>query len=214
MKKEGALIVIVDGYNLLRAVFYKVKGKLTEQRNHFIKQLGHYKSKKNEINEIIIVFDGGYFRHATREIHNGVVTIFAGQKSSADDWIINYIKKNKQYQILLVSRDRQLISKCENYGADAIDVEEFYELVQSSILEDVSSKQKINDLVKKYEKNIYVDDKLNSNDKILDLLMEETQIDSFLEEKERYEKNDVKNNKKKGKLPKKEKKIYKKIKKL
>ena len=108
------MIVIIDGYNLLKQVFYKVKGKLDAQRKHFIKQLGHYKSKKGDgIKEIIVVFDGGHFRHATREIHSGIVVVFSGQKSSADQWIAEYVEKHKGKEFLLVSKDRELISKCK-----------------------------------------------------------------------------------------------------
>ena len=63
------MIIIIDGYNLLKQVFPRVKRKLDKQRKKFISQLGYYKKQKLEtIKDIIVVFDGGFFNHATREI--------------------------------------------------------------------------------------------------------------------------------------------------
>ena len=213
------MIIIIDGYNLLKAVFHRVKGKLDNQRKHFVKQLGHYKSKKPDIKEIVLVFDGGHFRHATREISNGIVVIFSGQKSTADEWIKKYVKNHKDFEMLLVSRDRELKSKCENYGADPIDVEDFYNLVQNAILEEITINQNKDTTTQKFEDETYFDETgfdedFKANDKILDLLMEESEIEPLLKEKEKFEKRDKDNKHKQQKLSKREKRIYQKIKKL
>ena len=40
------MIVVIDGYNLLKQIFPGKKDTLAKQRDFFIKQLSHYKSKK------------------------------------------------------------------------------------------------------------------------------------------------------------------------
>ena len=129
------MIILIDGYNLLRNIFHKEKGKLTKQREELVKQLSHYKKKKKH--EVVIVFDGGLFNHASREIRGGVVVIFSGQRSIADDWIYDFSERNKEKEIMLVSEDRSLVDKCRRFGVDGLKTHDFYNLLQDSLLEDV-----------------------------------------------------------------------------
>ena len=121
------MIIIIDGYNLLRAVHFRAEGKLTREREEFIAQLGEYKVLKDH--EIIVVFDAGPAMHATREIENGVVVQFSGQSSTADDWILEYVKREREKQKLLISRDRSLVDMCKEYGTEQFDPEVFYRRV-------------------------------------------------------------------------------------
>ena len=74
------MIILIDGYNLLKQVFPHIRGKLDAQRKFFVQQLGFYKHKKaKDIKDIIVVFDGGQLSHATREVWDGIVVIFSGQ---------------------------------------------------------------------------------------------------------------------------------------
>jgi predicted RNA-binding protein with PIN domain len=201
------MIIIIDGYNLLKQVFPKIKGKLEKQRYQLVKQLGHYKSKKTgEIKEIILVFDGGPLLHATREIHKGIVVVFAGQKSDADTWILDYIERHKGKQLLLVTMDRMLRDNCKKYGADAIDVFAFYDIVQNTILEDVAytlQKSQCDELRKMTE----------TENEALDLLMEQYTDFGYTDKDDiQYLKEGRKS--KASKMSKKEKVFYKKIKKL
>ncbi len=216
-----SLIILIDGYNLLRHTFYNVKGKLVKQREQFIRQLGYYKSKKS-IGKIIAVFDGGLSRHATREVHGGVVVMYSGQKSSADDWILDFVKKNKEKEMLLVTMDNELKDKCANYGVDNIGVKDFYDLVQNSLLEEVvesfSQKtdqvQKFDDLDDSSSFDAHFDDYGNKHrdSQAIDMLMEQTILNSIKKD-DTY--SDLASRKSKAKtLSKKEKKVYKKIKKL
>ncbi|MBD3273244.1 hypothetical protein GF385_02755 [Candidatus Dependentiae bacterium] len=213
--EEFVLILIIDGYNLIKQVFHKVKGKLENQRNQIIKELGYYKKKReNGIKDIILVFDGGFTSHADRQIHDGVVVIFSGNKDSADDWIIKFVEKHKNEEMLLVTKDRKLKSACKNYGVDALGVYDFYDIVQNTILEDVEKEFKIKNKsfenVKKEEDYIY-DDQLKGfelgDSEALDILM--SQADIF-----ESKKDEEKIKKKSEKMSKKDKRIYKKIKKL
>ena len=212
------MIILIDGYNLLRQIFNKVRGKLDKQRQQLVKELGFYKNKK-EIKDIIVVFDGGLFNHATREIRNGITVIFSGQKQTADDWILDHVEKYKNNEYLLVSLDRDLKQKAADFGVDSIDVFDFYKILQNCLQEDAEQcfvKNEMQGELLKYEKDmegLFGDFESKVNSRALDLLMEEASLNNFDFEKKDFflEKN------KKGKektLSKKEKKYYKKIKKL
>ncbi|MFH1644304.1 MAG: NYN domain-containing protein [bacterium] len=211
------MIVLIDGYNLLRQVFHKVKGKLDKQRQQLIKELGYYKNKKPKIKNIIIVFDGGLFGHATREIKNGIVVIFSGQRESADTWILNYVEKHKNQEMLLVSLDRELKDNVKKYNVDSVDVFEFYKILQNTLQDDamknfVFPETQIKKQAPDYK--IIEDFDTNIDTKALDLLMEEASLNH-----PDFEKDDfyLKDEQKKGKektTPKKEKRYKSKIKKL
>ena len=213
------MIVIIDGYNLLKQLFPKQRENLNKQRKQLIKQLSYYKIKKFEdITEIILVFDGGIFQHATREIHSGIIVIFSGQKSSADEWILNHVEKHKEKEILLVTLDKELISNCQQYGTDSINVFDFYKIMQNALLENAEEKlitKNAIDTLQKY-KTSFEDNKdiPQIDNKALDLLMEQASININNEKKDDIY-LDKKTRKSKTQKPsKKEKKLYKKIKKL
>ena len=207
------MILIIDGYNLLKHIYPRVKGKLGKQRDELIRQLSFYKKKRSDgIKDIVIVFDGGQWGKATREIINGVVVVFSGQNRSADDWIVDYSERNSGREMMLVSRDRELIKLCREYNVEPFGVSDFYDLLQNALLEEVKSDLSVSsssDFVEKYDKESANED---IDSEALDILMAQT---SFHD----YEKEDsfLEGHAKKGKsrmLSKKEKKLIKKIKKL
>ncbi len=132
------MVVVIDGYNLLKQIFYKQKDKLHKQRDELIKQLAFYYDKKKEvISQIVVVFDAGPFLHASREVHGGVVVMFSGQRSNADRWIVSFVEKNKHKSLLVITTDRELRNQCENKGADSMEVGSFYSILQNALLDDV-----------------------------------------------------------------------------
>ena len=194
------MIVVIDGYNLLKAIFPKEKGRLNNHRDQLIRQLGFYKKQRIDekssesrgtgtIKDIVIVFDGGRIGRATREIRNGVVVVFSGQKQSADDWIIDYVERNKNRELMLVTRDRELIGKCQRYGVEVLKVLDFYDIMRNRLLEGVGEdiQKSSDDTVRKYEQNFEDDseevEEIDSES--LDLLME--QASNFKEKDESIE---------------------------
>lgn len=169
------MIVIIDGYNLLHAVFPAAHGKELP-KDHFIRQLGHYHElRRATIDEIIIVFDAGPFGHATREVHHGVVVMHSGQRSNADQWIIEYAERHRGKELVVISKDRQLIKLCEATGALSLGVEEFYQLMKAALL---SEGEQLADfeLSSEIEKFDDVDDEAlygGLSQRALDMLMEE-----------------------------------------
>lgn len=212
------MIIVIDGYNLLKAIFPKEKGRLDKQRRRLISQLGFYKNQRREtIKQIVLVFDGGLVGRATREIRDGIVVVFSGQKQNADDWIVDYVERNKEKELMLVSRDRELIQKCKKHNVEVLKVFDFYKIMQERLLESVEQdlikdkqSEEKTDTIKKYKK-----ESTSKNGEIeseaLDILMEQAPVDF-------YEKEDViKEERKKGRSrikSKKEKKRISKLKKL
>ncbi len=209
------MIILIDGYNLLRQIFPKSKRLLDQQRNHLVKQLSIYRTKKTNIKEIVLVFDAGPFGHATREIQHGITIVFSGQKSNADNWIHNFVKRNKGKEILLISRDRELVLRCEKHNAKSMDVLEFYSIMNSCILEqNAGSLEESSSTIYKFEESDYFDDiPTQVSEEALDLLMEEASLYETPQKIDLYE--EIK--KKKGnahKPSKKERKIINTLKKL
>lgn len=208
------MILIIDGYNVIKQVFHKVKGKLEVQRQQLIKELAYYKKKKiKTIKNLILVFDGGFIGHADRQVHDGVVVVFSGNKESADDWIINFAQKHKNQEMLLVTKDKKLLSECKKYGVDGIDVYDFYDIVQNSILEDIEKELKLrnnSDLLKQDDSSLF-EEHLHGfeagNNETLDILMAQVDVADLNKDKFNFDRKIEKMNKE-------DKRIYKKIKKL
>jgi len=220
------MIVVIDGYNMLRQIFPGDKGKLDSQRKYLIQQLAHYKNcKKNEVSDIIIVFDAGPLHHATREVHKGIIVMFSGQHSCADEWIINYTKKNKDKEIIIVTKDRAIIRECAKYRAESIDGSSFYQLISNALTEHVLTQNNVDtplydEQITKFEpiQSIYDDElpqeKILINKQKLDFLMQQA---SVVTPKKDLTDNQNTPSSRKGaaqSLSKKEKKIYAKIRKL
>lgn len=207
------MIVIVDGYNLIKQIFHKINGNLENQRNQLIKELGYYKQKKkHSIDQLVLVFDGGFSSHADRQIHNGIVVIFSGNREIADDWIIRYTKKHLNEEMLLVTRDKKLQISCKRYGADPIGVYDFYDIVQNTILEDVEKEFRINNDGPALKQSDYIlNDQLEGfsqgNNKALDILMSKIDVVNTDKDEEKFE---VKHKK----MSKEDKRVYRKLKKL
>lgn len=164
------MIIIVDGYNLLKHLFHRVKGKLDKQRQQLIKELGFYKKKKGKITEIVLVFDGGRESRATREILSGITVVFSGQQNSADDWIAEYVARHKDKEIILITRDRELISR--SGGVTPLNVADFYDIVQNELLDEVGTEMQVRSegAIEKYE---------DGKSEALDIFMEQAPVEVY-----------------------------------
>ncbi len=209
------MIVLIDGYNLLKQIFPHVKGRLDLQRETFIRQLGYYKTKKQkEIKEIIVVFDAGPFGHATREVHHGVVVMFSGQRSSADDWIIEYVERHRNEDLMVITMDRKIIDECEKLGATALSSLDFYGIMQSFLLDESEQiiKSPKDGAIEKYEQEEGpFSNKIDRE--ALDLLMEQSSF--FVNKQDDVDLNEeVGRRGKSSTLSKKARKLLSKVKKL
>ena len=136
------MVIIVDGYNLLKQLYPNNKENLELHKKTLLRKLGAYKKiKTGSIKEIIVVLDGGSLVHAIREIHHGIVLLEAGYKRSADDWIIEYADRYKTQEIMLVSMDRALCFACEQHGAFSMNVFDFMHAVEKTISNNLTSQE-------------------------------------------------------------------------
>ncbi len=148
------MIILIDGYNLLKQIFPKERGGLDQQRSQLVRQLGLYKKNKGaDITEIILVFDAGPFSRASREIRGGIIVMFSGQKSTADEWIEEYVEAHPSHEIHLITMDRKLREACNRANVHPFGVLEFYTLLQNNIYEQSAPEAIIESGLKKYQNN-------------------------------------------------------------
>src|SRR5437016_701581 len=106
------MIIVIDGYNLLRTVPPYKKTITDTERKQFIAQLGRYGRAKGH--KIVVVFDGGPYEWPIKEKQsNNVLLIYSGIHESADDCIRHYLEMHRTQDIVLVTSDREL----NNYAA-------------------------------------------------------------------------------------------------
>lgn len=81
------MIIIVDGYNVLRGVLDGREAS-EQARNQFLAQLGRYARRKKH--KIILIFDGGSSPMPEKTEQHGINLVYSGYIDTADD----LIKKN------------------------------------------------------------------------------------------------------------------------
>jgi predicted RNA-binding protein with PIN domain len=163
------MIICIDGNNFLR-FFQSEKTALSDaKKNQFAYELSRYQTQKPNVQEIILVFDAGPFSRATREIHHNITIMHAGQKSSADEWICEFVSRNKDKECLVITNDRALQEEITKLGATSINNQTFFGFLQAMR----SSKENIlsmaHDLIK-YESDDLDEQHVTNND--LGTLME------------------------------------------
>ena len=185
------MIVLVDGYNFIKGIFPRRKGFAEECRQHLLRLISQYREcRRNTIKEIIVVFDGGLFSRATREVHGGVSVIFSGRDRSADDWIVEHVDRHSGYELLVVTNDRQLTQRSKSSGSETMKIEEFDRCVREAIRDsgEVLSKRVIlNDgTIKKFDRGA------GDTSAELDLLMEQASIGVHCKDNDDLEKKEKK----------------------
>lgn len=134
------MIVVIDGYNLLKQLYPNKKDILDRQKDLFVRHLALYRHKKAAtITQLIVVFDAGPSTHATRTVKSEVVVMHSGTRSSADDWIIDYVGRNRGKEILVITLDRALRTTVTKLGGDWMSIFDFYTLMQSVLMDEVAA---------------------------------------------------------------------------
>ena len=122
------MIILVDAYNVLkRSVSTDIS---VRQREQFITLLGKYAHSKGHI--VILVFDGGESSWPEIIKRDHAQVVYSGYKISADDYIHDYLERNKNKEIVLVSSDRVLCVWANQHEIASIDSDLFYRIVQQS----------------------------------------------------------------------------------
>lgn len=129
------MIVLVDGYNLLRQIHGKQSNE--SQRSALVNLMGRYVHKRNH--KVIIFFDGGNATVPYQEKQKGIIVWFSGQQKTADDLIIEYTQTHKGKDMVVVTLDRDLKNKCGLY-APALEPLVFYGRVQEVLSPHITKK--------------------------------------------------------------------------
>jgi predicted RNA-binding protein with PIN domain len=124
------VIIVIDGYNLLKQVLHS--GIINDyERDRFIRQLSRYVRKKNH--KVILVFDAGPFDRSTKEHFDSVCVVYSGLQMTADDYIREYVERNKGADMLLVTSDRELRLHARQASVESMPPDEFYDLIRSTL---------------------------------------------------------------------------------
>lgn len=127
------MILCIDAYNVIKHLLLHRGDTPEAQRQWLLAHMADYwQVKKDELSLVIVVFDGGLFSRRMREVVRGVVVLFAGHERSADDVIIEHAHKHRG-QVLVVSNDRELQRQCQVQGAQALKVDEFWQLRHEAV---------------------------------------------------------------------------------
>lgn len=123
------MILLIDGYNVLKSTGRK---EISEQeRAEFIARVDRYAVAKGHVP--IIVFDAGSSSMIHRERHDRVEIVYTGYKTSADDYIKEYVTKHAGKNILVISADRELGRKVSNGGALIMDPHDFLAILKEEL---------------------------------------------------------------------------------
>lgn len=155
------MIIIIDAYNFLKAI---VSHKMLTQSvvKIWIERFNQYIKKRN--NQIILVFDAGPFLGVSKERFGQVEIIYAGQSSTADAYIQEWILKYGQLDVLLVTSDRQIRNHAQQNNVVSISSQEFF-----SIFNDVMTEAECEQI--QFDRSI-VKTQIGVTDQALDELLE------------------------------------------
>lgn len=124
--------LVIDGYNLIRqipALSRHESVSLEHGRTHLIRLLAAYRKFKRH--KISLVFDGALnlSEFAAGYAEAGITIYFSPQGQTADQVIMELIKKDPQ-QIMVVSSDRELTRFAESNRCDWVSALEFYDKIK------------------------------------------------------------------------------------
>jgi hypothetical protein len=167
------MIVLVDGYNLLRQIHGKQSNE--SQRSALVNLLGRYVHKRNH--KVVIFFDGGNAGIPYQEKQKGIVVWFSGHNTTADDLIIEYVETHKGKDMVVVTLDRDLKNKCGLY-APSLEPLIFYGRIQELLAPQPTKKPNLKTGIKKLT---------DENDAALDSLMYEAGLGSVTLKEDDYQ---------------------------
>jgi len=122
------MLIIIDGYNLLKQVLAHDRISETE-RLAFIALLGRYSKKRGH--KIEVFFDRGPCIHPMKEKYHSITVIFSGEYQTADDLIISFCKEHCTKDILVVTGDREIVQSVSTGNCEVVDPKIFYDRVKS-----------------------------------------------------------------------------------
>ena len=130
------MILLIDGYNVIRFLYPDSSAAREEYQLLFFKKLARYwRLKKDVLLEIRVVLDGGLFSHKTREVRKGIVVIQSGHKRKADDVLVEYGMQLRS-QAVVVTNDRELQRRLKEHSCNVVSVTHFWDMVSALCMQD------------------------------------------------------------------------------
>ncbi len=132
---KKVLPLLIDGYNLLHAVFKDTSSTTLEaQRGALLRQLSAYQATKEVA--ITIVFDGSEEAAVfqPRDRYGAIDIVFTHRGVTADDWIIGECEA-KPGAFVVVTNDRQIATTVETYSCWVVSCQEFLSRLRANLEE-------------------------------------------------------------------------------
>lgn len=130
--------IVIDGYNLIPKIPSLTGLSLEEARSNLTARLVQYKTLKP--NKITVVFDGrsSLSEFAASYQERGIHVIFSAHPQTADDVIIDLIKKEKN-RLIVVSSDQMILKEAQRQGSVFVNSREFYQKMQNTMFTEKDS---------------------------------------------------------------------------
>jgi uncharacterized protein len=124
--------LLIDGYNVIKRTLMGGPSAFLDMdraRTSFIERLAGYKRAKGS--GVTVVFDapGSLTVNRCRENHRGVDVIYSGRGETADDVIVEILRKRSP-GLVLVSSDRALIDEAKKNGIAFITADRIASLLE------------------------------------------------------------------------------------
>jgi len=157
------VIIVIDGYNFLKSVT-GTKFINDMVLNSWLLRFQEYVQVRH--NKVVVVFDAGPYFFQMQEMVGLVEVWYSGQSQSADDLLKNWLQKNKNSDLLLVTSDRDVRQWAELLNILSINSQDFYK-----IFTDVMQREQVQN--KAFHASIFKTKKNDPFDEKLDFLMDQ-----------------------------------------
>jgi predicted RNA-binding protein with PIN domain len=137
MRKES-IIVVIDGYNVIRRISSLnniFERSITASREGLLHYCVRWKSGRNDIGQVLVVFDGDSSVGGSEEgFRPGVRSCFTKSGEEADSRIGAFVADGDAARMIVVSDDGEVARKARVEGARVMAVSEFYRPVPSAAM--------------------------------------------------------------------------------
>lgn len=129
------MIILIDGYNLLKSISPNSTSN-DQERRAFLKMLSSYAYRKKH--RLIVVFDAGPYEWAYKEKINGVAVVYSGRFQTADEFIMEYLDEHYAKETLLVSSDNEIGRHASDLEVPSIGSQDFFKVIQDVLCDEHS----------------------------------------------------------------------------
>lgn len=124
------MVIIIDGYNLLKFI-YKKNYIEEYELNQFFSDLSNYVKRKKHY--IILVLDAGPNYKSQVETKDWGKLVYSGKLQKADDYIMNYIElEANSKNSIIITADREISNFSSKHNIISIKPKLFYEKLKSN----------------------------------------------------------------------------------